>query len=70
MLHNVIAGAIDRETMSAHSFYVTATDGGGLSVTVIYTITVLDVNDNSPSFTSGEYYAVPLYEDHDLTNVR
>lgn len=70
MLHIIATtGAIDRETMSSHSFYVTATDGGGLAMTVIYTIAVLDVNDNSPVFSTGDFHAISLDEDHELTNV-
>ena len=60
------SGAIDREMLPSHLFHVTATDGGGLSQTVIYTITVLDENDNSPVFTAGDHRTLTLDEDHQV----
>ena len=45
---------------------MTATDGGGEFKTVFYSITVTDVNDNSPRFIMGDYYIVSLREDQSV----
>uniref|UniRef100_A0A8B9Q4N3 Cadherin EGF LAG seven-pass G-type receptor 2 n=1 Tax=Apteryx owenii TaxID=8824 RepID=A0A8B9Q4N3_APTOW len=47
------AAPLDRESKSTHVFRVTAVDHGTPRVS----ITVLDVNDNSPEFTQREYSA-------------
>lgn len=64
------AGDIDREEMAGHSFHVTATDGSGLDATVFYSISVTDVNDNSPLFTTGTSYSLTLNEDQDTNEVQ
>ena len=62
-------GEIDRETMASHSFHVTATDGSGLSATAVYSISVVDENDNSPLFLVGSSVRINLNEDHDQNEV-
>lgn len=57
---------IDREMMSEHVFHVTATDGGGEYMTVTYTIRVVDENDNSPRFITGNFHTIILYEDTEV----
>ena len=46
---------IDRETDPVFRFIVVATDGGDRTGITTVEVTVLDVNDNSPSFTVTEY---------------
>ena len=48
-----VAGVLDYETTESYSFEVTVVDGGGLSSTAPITITVTDVDDNAPVFTSN-----------------
>ena len=56
---------IDRETTSSYSLIVIARDGGGLTDTALVTVTVLDVNDNIPSFTQSSFAAfLPEQEDY------
>jgi hypothetical protein len=47
------AASFDFETRSSYSVRVGATDSGGLTTERAFTITVTDVNDNAPVFTSG-----------------
>ena len=63
------AGEIDREEMASHSFHVTATDGSGLTATVVYSISVTDENDNTPYFSLGNLYHIDIDEDQDLNEV-
>ena len=50
--HNLTAITLDRETRSSYSLSVLVQDGGTppLSDTAVVSITVLDVNDNTPTF--------------------
>ncbi|KAL3853661.1 hypothetical protein ACJMK2_017186 [Sinanodonta woodiana] len=56
---------IDRETVSSFSFNLIATDGGTptMSATTSIRITILDVNDNDPIFSSGFYNSEIAYND-------
>lgn len=47
-----LAKSLDRETQQYYQFNVTVTDGGDprLSAWILFNLTVLDVNDNAPSF--------------------
>ncbi|EMP35308.1 Protocadherin alpha-2 [Chelonia mydas] len=53
----VLQQSLDREETPAHRLLLTATDGGKpeLTGTVQLVITVLDVNDNAPSFNQSSY---------------
>ncbi|KAM6222696.1 protocadherin alpha-6 isoform 3-T3 [Rhynchocyon petersi] len=53
----VLKKSLDREEASEHKLFLTATDGGKpeLTGTVQLLVTVLDVNDNAPSFQQSEY---------------
>ena len=51
------SNCIDRETLEVYSLTVIARDGGGRTDTATVMITVLDVNDNTPSFTQNEFIA-------------
>ncbi|KAM6222700.1 protocadherin alpha-8 isoform 7-T7 [Rhynchocyon petersi] len=53
----VLRKSLDREEASEHKLFLTATDGGKpeLTGTVQLLVTVLDVNDNAPSFQQSEY---------------
>ncbi|XP_046715664.1 protocadherin gamma-A11-like [Silurus meridionalis] len=59
----VLKTSLDRENQEEHNLLLTAFDGGNpqKSGTVKITVTVLDVNDNSPVF-SQPIYRVSLYE--------
>lgn len=52
-----LAAPLDRETTSAYSFTVVATDGGPepLSSSARVTVLVQDYNDNPPVFTRDTY---------------
>nr|XP_020860663.1 protocadherin alpha-8-like [Phascolarctos cinereus] len=53
----VLKKSLDREGVAEHHLILTATDGGKpeLTGTVQLLITVLDVNDNAPTFERSEY---------------
>uniref|UniRef100_A0A8C0J1Q0 Cadherin domain-containing protein n=1 Tax=Chelonoidis abingdonii TaxID=106734 RepID=A0A8C0J1Q0_CHEAB len=53
----VLKQSLDREETPVHHLLLTATDGGKLELTgtVRLLITVLDVNDNAPSFNQSSY---------------
>ncbi|XP_068774552.1 cadherin EGF LAG seven-pass G-type receptor 2 isoform X2 [Struthio camelus] len=55
----VVASELDREAMDFYSFGVEAQDQGSppMASSASVSITVLDVNDNSPEFTQREYSA-------------
>ncbi|XP_061102894.1 protocadherin-23 [Conger conger] len=55
----VLCSMLDRETAESHALTVTATDRGSppLNSSAAVTVTVLDVNDNAPEFSSSEYHA-------------
>ncbi|KAJ8335644.1 hypothetical protein SKAU_G00389860 [Synaphobranchus kaupii] len=55
----VLCSTLDRETAESHALTVTATDRGSppLNGSTAVTVTVLDVNDNAPEFSSSEYHA-------------
>ncbi|XP_048219002.1 cadherin EGF LAG seven-pass G-type receptor 2 isoform X2 [Perognathus longimembris pacificus] len=59
-----VAAELDREEVDFYSFGVEARDHGApaLTASASVSVTVLDVNDNSPAFTRPEY-AVRLNED-------
>ena len=65
-----VAGALDYETIASYSLRVTVTDGGStpLSGTAMLTITVTDVNEHAPVFTSGATATV-AYEENSTTAV-
>ncbi|KAM6206681.1 protocadherin-23 [Sarcoramphus papa] len=54
----VLSNVLDRETASSHRLILLASDRGtpSLNSTATVLITVLDVNDNSPVFSSPEYH--------------
>uniref|UniRef100_A0A8C9NCX9 Cadherin domain-containing protein n=1 Tax=Serinus canaria TaxID=9135 RepID=A0A8C9NCX9_SERCA len=54
----VLSSALDRETAASHQLVLLASDRGtpSLNSTATVLITVLDVNDNSPVFSSPEYH--------------
>ncbi|XP_073077943.1 protocadherin alpha-8 isoform X7 [Manis javanica] len=62
----VLRKSLDREEASEHNLFLTATDEGKpeLTGTVQLLVTVLDVNDNAPSFEQPEYQ-VRLFENSD-----
>lgn len=49
-------GQLNREVVDRYLLTAEAKDGGGLITFVTLNVTVLDVNDQSPSFTRDEYY--------------
>lgn len=51
------ANALDRERTAIYKLIAQATDGGGLFCRCEISLTVLDVNDNPPSFTFTQYLA-------------
>uniref|UniRef100_A0A8B9F4C4 Cadherin domain-containing protein n=1 Tax=Amazona collaria TaxID=241587 RepID=A0A8B9F4C4_9PSIT len=55
----VVASELDREAVDSYSFEVEAQDQGNppMASSASVTVTVLDVNDNSPEFTQREYSA-------------
>ncbi|XP_035142159.1 protocadherin alpha-8 isoform X9 [Callithrix jacchus] len=62
----VLRKSLDREDAPAHNLFLTATDGGKpeLTGTVQLLVTVLDVNDNAPTFEQSEY-EVRIFENSD-----
>ncbi|XP_061658390.1 protocadherin Fat 3-like isoform X4 [Syngnathoides biaculeatus] len=52
---------LDRETRPSYKLIAQATDGGGLFCRCDVSLTLLDVNDNAPSFASSRYVA-SVYE--------
>ncbi|MDP7219113.1 MAG: DUF5011 domain-containing protein, partial [Arenicellales bacterium] len=50
-----VAAALDHETTPTHSLIVTATDAGSLSTSATVTVTVRDLNDNTPVFAQTTY---------------
>ncbi|XP_030127331.4 protocadherin-23 [Taeniopygia guttata] len=54
----VLSSALDRETAASHQLVLLASDHGtpSLNSTATVLITVLDVNDNPPVFSSSEYH--------------
>ncbi|CAK6956619.1 protocadherin alpha-8-like [Scomber scombrus] len=59
----VLQKQLDRETAAKHTLLLTAVDGGkpAKSGTIVVNVEVLDVNDNSPTFTK-DVYSVTLSE--------
>ncbi|XP_042167184.1 protocadherin Fat 3-like [Oncorhynchus tshawytscha] len=55
------ATVMDREMTSSYKLIAQATDGGGLFCRSEVSVTLLDVNDNPPSFFSSQYLA-NIYE--------
>ncbi|XP_037118983.1 protocadherin Fat 2 isoform X3 [Syngnathus acus] len=53
--------ALDRELLSEYKMVGRATDGGGLSCQVDILLTVQDMNDNAPHFSSSHYH-VSVYD--------
>ncbi|KAM6923463.1 protocadherin alpha-8-like [Xenentodon cancila] len=66
----VLKKALDREQKYKHSLLVTAVDGGKppRSGTLNISITVLDTNDNRPTF-SQENYQIEIYENISIGNI-
>ncbi|KAM9694021.1 protocadherin alpha-8 isoform 2-T2 [Trichechus inunguis] len=66
----VLRKSLDREEAPEHNLFLTATDGGKpeLTGTVQLLVTVLDVNDNAPSFEQSEY-EVRIFENSDSGTV-
>ncbi|KAG7461989.1 hypothetical protein MATL_G00197140 [Megalops atlanticus] len=62
--------SLDREEKTAHQLQVTATDGGNLHshTQAIVTITVIDTQDNPPTFTQSVYSFV-IFENIGLNSV-
>ncbi|XP_072866731.1 protocadherin alpha-8 [Chlorocebus sabaeus] len=62
----VLRKSLDREDAPAHNLFLTATDGGKPELTgsVHLVVTVLDVNDNAPTFEQPEY-EVRIFENAD-----
>lgn len=56
---------LDREEKDEHSFKVRAVDGGGRYCEADIHITVEDLNDNSPHFSS-ESYTVTVFENTEI----
>ena len=50
-----LARMVDREAISQFTAAVVATDGPGLETEQVFTVSITDVNDNSPRFTAGTY---------------
>ena len=53
----VVSGSLDRETQSSYTFNVVVFDKFGfpLSSTAVVVITITDINDNSPLFSSDTF---------------
>ena len=65
----IYTGSLDREIQSSHSFRVQATEeGNGRSSIVQMTITVLDENDNTPTFERS-YFNLTVEEDEEVRNI-
>ena len=60
----VVSGGLDRETQASYTFNVVVFDtlGAVLSSVTSVTITVTDVNDNSPVFTADSFSLTVLEE--------
>lgn len=56
---------LDREEKDEHSFKVRAVDGGGRYCEADIHITVEDLNDNSPRFSS-ESYGITVFENTEI----
>ncbi|KAK1343380.1 hypothetical protein QTO34_016160 [Cnephaeus nilssonii] len=65
-LELVLRKSVDREETPKHNLLLTATDGGKPELTgsVQVLVTVMDVNDNAPSFQQSEY-EVRIFENSD-----
>lgn len=50
----LLAGELDREMATVHILVVTATDGTNMSTATV-TVSVVDVNDNTPVFNPKAY---------------
>lgn len=55
------ASLLDRERIAGYKLIAQATDGGGLFCRSEISLTVLDVNDNAPSFSFTRFMA-SVYE--------
>lgn len=55
------ASLLDRERTAGYKLVAQATDGGGLFCRSEISLTILDVNDNAPSFAFTRYMA-SVYE--------
>ncbi len=53
-----VTAELDREMRDAYHLTLVATDDGGLSATTLIVITVLDVNDNTPTFRPAVFTLV------------
>lgn len=54
----LLTGSLDFESVPSYLFNVTATDAGGevMSDVALVEITIIDLNDNSPIFSSDDYF--------------
>lgn len=59
------AGNLDREKMALHTFQVSASTTNGTTITrsTCYSVTVLDENDNAPTFLGPTFHELTLPED-------
>lgn len=70
-LHAIISGELktlqplDREQQEEHRFKVRAVDGGGRYCEADIFLTVEDVNDNLPQFTSDPY-TITIFENTEM----
>ncbi|XP_029968520.1 protocadherin beta-15-like [Salarias fasciatus] len=66
----VLKKSLDRERKNKHLLFVTAVDGGKppRSGTLNVSITVLDINDNRPTF-SQDTYQIQVYENVSVENI-
>ena len=53
-----VTAELDREMRDSYHLTLVATDDGGLSATTLIVITVLDVNDNTPTFRPAVFTLV------------
>jgi protocadherin-16/23 len=59
MLDLIVNGFLDREAVPTYSLVIEAVDGGSppLKGTLTVNVTILDLNDNPPTFDQQRYYA-------------
>ena len=57
---------LDRETEPVYEFQVTAMRGA-LRESVMYHVTVLDENDNAPTFHGGTHHSIMLNENETVS---
>ncbi len=62
------SGSIDRESLESPVLTLTlvARDGEGLEGMATYLVTILDQNDNTPTFINGTYFNITIREDAEV----